>query len=146
MGNYFRIFAANMLSAMEYKAAFLMQSSFMAVNNAFIVFVWYVFFQKFGTIGGLDFGHYIILQALMGLAFGLQQLLFGGCWSIAYKIRDGGLDSELLLPGSPLLRILMSKTDISAVGDICFALVVFAWLYVDASPISFGIFLVVGIL
>ena len=40
---------------MEYKAAFFMQASFMAVNNAFIVFVWFVFFQKFGTIGGLDF-------------------------------------------------------------------------------------------
>ncbi len=47
MLNYFRLIRANVLSAMEYRWAFVMQVGFMMLNNLFMLLIWYLFFRKF---------------------------------------------------------------------------------------------------
>lgn len=98
MKNYLRLVLANFLSNAEYRWAFVTQIAFMMLNNVFLLVVWYLFFAKFGTIAGLDFQTYTLYQAMLAITFGIHFFFFMGTWDIASKIRDGGLDSELLLP------------------------------------------------
>ena len=69
MKNSFRLVLANLLSAMEYRWAFIVQIGFMMLNNTFMLVIWYLFFAKFGTIAGLDFPTYSLYQAMMAMAF-----------------------------------------------------------------------------
>ncbi len=146
MKNYFRLIVANLLSAMEYRWAFVTQIGFMMLNNVFLLVIWYLFFQKFGTIAGLDFQTYTLYQAMLALTFGIHFFFFMGSWDIASKIRDGGLDSELLLPGSPLLRVVMGRSETSAIGDTFYGLLIFAIFSPNLSFPSFVAFLVTGFL
>ncbi len=69
-----------------------------------------------------------------------------GSWDIASKIRDGGLDSELLLPGNALLRVVMGRSETSAIGDTLYGFLVFVIFYPLFSFPSFMAFLVTGVL
>lgn len=146
MKNYLRIVLANLFSAMEYRWAFVTQIAFMMVNNVFLLVIWYLFFQKFGTIAGLDFQTYTLYQAMLAINFGIHFFFFMGTWDVSSKIRDGGLDSELLLPGNPLLRVVMGRSETSAIGDTFYGLLVFAIFYPHLSFPSFVAFLVTGFL
>ncbi len=85
--------------------------------------------RKFlGTIAGLDFQTYTLYQAVLAITFGIHFFFFMGTWDIASKIRDGGLDSELLLPGNPLLRVAMGRSETSSVGDMLYGIRIFAAL------------------
>ncbi len=69
MKNFFRIVLANLLSSMEYRWAFVTQIGFMMLNNVFLLVIWYLFFEKFGSIAGLDFETYSLYQAMLALTF-----------------------------------------------------------------------------
>jgi ABC-2 type transport system permease protein len=139
---YFSIFRANLLAVMEYRISFLAQVTFMMLNNAFFLVLWYLFFERFGTIGGLDFRTYVLLQAFMMFSFGIHHSFFMGSWHISSKIISGSLDSELLLPKNPFLRILFSRTEASAIGDILAGILIFVFMYSGASWGSFLTFLI----
>lgn len=67
-----------------------------------------------------------------------------GSWDVAAKIRDGGLDGQLLLPGNPLLRTVMGRAETSAIGDMLYGILVFALFYPLASIATLPVFLAVG--
>lgn len=146
MKNYLRLVLANFLSNAEYRWAFVTQIAFMMLNNVFLLAVWYLFFAKFGTIAGLDFQTYTLYQAMLAITFGIHFFFFMGTWDVASKIRDGGLDSELLLPGNPLLRVAMGRSETSSIGDTLYGIIIFAVFYPLASPATFVVFLITGFL
>lgn len=111
----------NFLSALEYKMSFFIQVFMMIVNDALFFFVWILFFKIFGTIGGLDMGHFAILLSIMVMVFWIVHTFFAGYYKIWMLIEEGKLDSHLLLPGNLLVRLTTSSMMTVAIGDILYA-------------------------
>ncbi|MDD3119968.1 MAG: ABC-2 family transporter protein [Candidatus Gracilibacteria bacterium] len=123
------IWKLNILSCIEYRASFLIQVVGMFLNDIVLIYMWYLFFQKFQTIGGLTFNEYIPLVSLMCIVFAWLSILFGGYWKISELIVNGGLDSYILLPKNILFKIISSVLYVSAIGDLFFGLALLIFLY-----------------
>lgn len=121
-----RLWRLNLQSAMAYRTSFLIQTSFMILNDGMMLLIWYFVFRQFGDIRGMDFGNYLTLYSVTLFSFCTVQILFAGYGNIATLAMNGGLDAHLLLPGSPLLRILAGRMMVSALGDLVMGFAVLA--------------------
>ena len=116
----------NLMSALEYRTAFLLQVFGMMLNNVAMLFFWWAFFTQFPALNGWDLRGVVTLYALVAGNYGLGLILFGNGFNLARVIMTGGLDYYLALPVSPLLHMLISRMSLSAWGDFLFGLVLFA--------------------
>lgn len=110
----------NLKSVLEYRAAFFMQVAGMMINNLGIMAVWYVFFQIFNDVNGWNFKEMIGLHGVIALIYGMTFSFTNGIRKISKNVTYGQLDKYLLIPKSPLLSIIFSDAQVSAVGDIFF--------------------------
>lgn len=132
-------------AAMEYRVSFLLQVAFMALNDLFLLFFWWVVFERFGALGDWQMRDMLLLYAVGTTAFGLTAGLFGNALSLSRIIVQGGLDAVLTMPPDPLHNILVSGMNVSAWGDLLFGLALFA-LVGDGSVAGACLFAVVTIL
>lgn len=107
----------NILSAMAYRTSFIIQIVSMILNDMVILVVFYFFFDKFGTIWGMDFQWYLRLLLIIVRVYSIIHVLFFGSRKLGDTIMNGWLDSHLLLPKNILIRILVSGFSVSALGD-----------------------------
>jgi|SRR5690554_3375242 len=112
----------NLASAMEYRFSFWSQVLFMVLNNVFLLFFWWIFFANFQAVQGWGFKDILLLYALSAGAFGLSSMLAGNSLNLGEIIANGELDYYLLLPIDPLFNVTTSRMQVSAVGDLAFAL------------------------
>jgi len=118
----------NLMSAMEYRSAFLLQVFGMALNNVVFLFFWWVLFTRLPAIRGWTMPMVATIFGLVALAFGLANALFGNCMRLASIVVTGDLDYYLALPADPLLHVIVSRTSVSAWGDAISGLVIFIFL------------------
>ncbi len=121
-----RFLVLNLEGAMEYRVSFVMNVAFMALNNLMYLGFWWIFFQRFDSVKGWRLSDVAALFALGASSFGIANVVFGNGSKLSRVLAEGGLDAHLLVPGDPLVKVLASRSSVSAVGDILFGLVVFA--------------------
>ncbi len=140
----------NVLREMLNKASFLMNVLLMALNNISLIIQWVVLFSLKDDFNGYSFQDQMLTISLSALTFGLTFLFFGGVDNISKFIEQGALDKYLTKPKSVLVSVLTSRTQISALGDILFGIVLFLiyfhkpqeiLLYILVSFLSFVIML-----
>jgi ABC-2 type transport system permease protein len=131
----------NLMSAMEYRAAFLLQVFGMALNNVIFLFFWWVLFTRLPAIHGWTMPMVATIFGLVALAFGLANAILGNCLRIASIVVTGDLDYYLALPADPLLHVLVSRTQVSAWGDAISGVGIFLFL-VPGSLTRLPLFLV----
>ena len=124
----------NLMAAMEYRAAFLMQVLGMALNNVIFLFFWWVLFTRLPSIRGWTMPMVSTIYGLVALSFGLANALFGNCMRITSIIVTGDLDYYLALPADPLIHVIVSRTHISAWGDAISGLGIFLFLVPGSLP------------
>jgi ABC-2 type transport system permease protein len=115
----------NLMSAMEYRAAFLMQVFGMMLNNATLLFFWWVLFTRLPSLRGWNLAGVITLYGIVAFGFGLANVVCGNAFRVARLIVRGELDYYLALPADPLVHLLVSRMSLSAWGDLLFGLLVF---------------------
>ncbi len=120
--HYFR---HNMMSAMAYRGAFLMQMVGMLLNDVMLLFFWWVFFTRLPTLHGWTFQGVAGIYATVAFAYGLGTVVCGNALRVARTITSGDLDYYLALPANPLVHLLVSRMSLSAWGDVLFGLLVF---------------------
>lgn len=113
------------LSAMEYRISFLMQIAGMIINNIAFILLWIIFFAKFPILNGWTFQDTALLFAVVGLNYSLVMIFANGSMRLARTITSGELDYYLSYPKNPLWFVSVSKTDVSAIGDLIFAIAIF---------------------
>jgi len=118
----FQIWKLNILSALAYRTSFLIQVFSMVINDAFMFILFYFFFSKFGTIGGMDFQWYIKLLIVILWWYCVMHIFLYGSRKLGEIIMQGQLDAHLLLPKNILIRILVSWFSISAIGDLLYGI------------------------
>lgn len=114
----------NLSSAMAYRQSFLMQSTFMLLNDIFLLFFWWVLLQVVPDIGGADMSQIWLLFGLSAGGYGLLVVLFGNTFNLSRLISEGQLDYYLALPKNTLLHVLVSQTNFSGLGDLVFGLAI----------------------
>lgn len=135
----------NVLSAMEYRASFIMQVAGMIINDIGLVALWLIFFEKFPEIQGWNFHDTAILFAITTVQFSIVMIIARGSFQLARTIANGELDNFLSLPKNILWQVSVSKTDVSAFGDLIFGICIY-FFSGNVSIESFGIFILLSIL
>lgn len=135
----------NLMSAMEYRGAFLLQMFGMALNDVAMIFFWGVFFTQFPPLNGWALHDVLTLYAMLAANYAVGNIIFGNCFNLARIIVTGGLDYYMALPASPLLHVLVSHMEVPAWGDLFFGIVLFAILW-GANPAAWLLFLTCAVI
>ena len=133
----------NLMSAMAYRGAFFLQVVGMVLNDAMLLFFWWVLFDRLPALQGWDLAGVMTLYGIVAFGFGVANVVCGNAFQVARVIASGDLDYYLALPADPLVHLLVSRTSLSAWGDLLFGLGV----YLAAAPgrwASLPLFLVLG--
>ena len=120
------LWKANLLAAMEYRVAFILQVVGMMLNNGIYFIFWLIFFERFKEIRGWGVGEMLLLFGIVAVGFGLASYLFGNVLQLADVIAGGRLDYYLSLPRPVLLHVLASRSNSSGLGDTLYGLMSFA--------------------
>jgi ABC-2 type transport system permease protein len=120
------VWKTNLLSIMEYRAAFLTQVIGMMLNNFIYFAIWIIFFDRFKEVRGWGISDMYITFGVLASAFGVVALLFGNAFMLSEIINQGRLDYYLSLPRPVLLHAIASRTIASGMGDFSYGFVSFA--------------------
>ena len=134
----------NVQREMINKTSFLMNVVLMMLNNVSLIIQWIVFFSLKDNFNGYTFKDQMLAISLCTMTYGLVYLFFGGITNVSSLIEYGGLDKYLTKPKSTLISVLTSRTQISALGDFLFGVIVFLIYYHNI--IQIVLFLLVSIL
>jgi ABC-2 type transport system permease protein len=132
-------FIANLMAAMEYRAAFWVQIFTMMANDSMWLFFWWTYFRQFPLTNGWQNTDIVILWAISACGFGIAMCVFGNAPKLAALIMNGGLDAYLGMPRNVLLHVCISATDPSAWGDVIFAVGAYA-LFLHPDLLHIGLF------
>ncbi len=122
---FIRAMLCSIMSAMEYKVSFLVNSIFMFINNGFWLVIWMTIFNANGkSLNGITFDTILYLWSVPVIGYGVAHFFFGGFRNINNYIITGAMDSYMLQPKHPLLNVLTSKCDFSAFGDLVYGIVI----------------------
>lgn len=142
MKNYLRflaaVFSVNFKSAIEYKVNFFLQLFGMLLNNGAFILFWLSLLGHTGALGGYQFTDVMFLWSIGPAAFGLAHAFCGNISRLGTMIQQGELDVYLLQPKDPQLHALISRTDVSAWGDVLYAVLVISFLPGDG--LKWGLF------
>lgn len=127
------VWGANLRSALEYRAAFLIQAGFMFANNFLFLVFWVVFFERFQTAAGWGLRDVALLFAVCATSFGVCTILFGGLLVLARRIEEGRLDNWLLRSRPVLLQAAGARMSLPGFGDVASGLVLL-FLSGNAAP------------
>lgn len=115
----------NIMREMLNKVTFLTNILFMMLNNASFIIQWLILFRLKEDIGGYTMKEVMILWGLAASSFGLARILFARVFSLPELIINGKLDSYLVQPKNVLLSMMTSATNVSAIGDFLYGLVIY---------------------
>lgn len=114
----------NVMREMVNKVTFLTNVGFMVLNNATFLVQWMILFRLRGDVGGYTFREIMLLWGLVAASFGLSHILFARVFSLSDLIINGKLDAYLVQPKNVLVSVITSATDVSAIGDFLYGIVV----------------------
>jgi ABC-2 type transport system permease protein len=135
----------NLMSAMAYRGAFLMQVLGMVLNNTMLLFFWWLLFSQLPTLRGWTLTQVMLLYGVVAFGFGVANVVCGNCFLVARIVVRGDLDYYLALPADPLVHLLVSRMSLSAWGDMAFGLAIFL-IAVPERWTAVPLFLLLGVL
>lgn len=116
---YRRLIKTGLKQSFALKGAFFCRMIFMIFNNLMMLLAWGLMFQKFNTINGWHFNHFMFMTGLVISSFSIWPLFFRGTGIyLARMIENGDLDTYLLQPRQVLPHIACSVSDPSGFGDL----------------------------
>jgi len=119
----FAVWKTNLLSAMEYRAAFLSQTIGMILNDFMYFVIWIIFFDRFKDVRGWELSDMYLTYGVLASSFGLVSLLFGNAFNLSDIISKGRLDYYLSLPRPVLLHAVASRMIPSGMGDLTYGFI-----------------------
>lgn len=138
-------FRHNLMSAMEYRFAFVLQAVGMLLNDVMLLFFWWVVFTRLPSLRGWDLAGVLTLYAAIAFSLGLATVVCGNATRLPQIIVTGSLDYYLALPANPLAHLLVSRMSLPSWGDLLFGLVIY--LLITPDPLlRLPLFLLLGIL
>ncbi|MCP3659444.1 MAG: hypothetical protein GY830_03650 [Bacteroidetes bacterium] len=106
------------------------------------LFAWRSFFKNFTSIGGWDFNDFILMYGIVAISAGITDLFFFGLRELPNIIESKRIDYLLIQPKNIILKIAISKIEISGIGEVItgFLLILYSGYF---SKFPFYIFLII---
>jgi ABC-2 type transport system permease protein len=140
-GYYLRLLGVSirtsMITAMQYRADFLIQGAMSILWSTLAIFPLLVIFGDRTTIAGWDFGHALVV---MGLFLLMKGVLEGGInpslQAVVERIRSGSFDYTLLKPADAQFLVSTTRFDPWHVTDVLVGtgVIVYAFIELGHAP------------
>jgi ABC-2 type transport system permease protein len=121
-----RLKLKSLKAQLEYPASFIMQIASIALIGFLSIPALLLLTTAFPSIGGWDFYMLGFMVALKQMAGGIHHAFFFSFYHHRDLVRNGEFDRMLVRPVHPLLQIMASSLDLSAIGEFLPGLVLFA--------------------
>lgn len=114
-------------SNMQYKTSFLLTTigQFLVSFNVFLGI--YFLFQRFHNVRGYSYSEVLLCFGIFLMEFSLAECYARGFDSFSGMVRRGEFDRVLVRPQSEILQVLGSKFEITRVGRMLQAIVMFSY-------------------
>lgn len=127
------------------KATFISNILFMILNNSCMIVQWIVLFSLRSDMGGYTFKQVLLLWGVSAGVYGVAHFFFKRSFSLSDTINSGKLDAYIIQPKSVLLSSITSDVEVSALGDLLFAIIVyFIYGFTWGGFLLFLLFIITG--
>ncbi len=137
---YMKMFSSNLMQQMEYKADFIMRSTFelTIVLSNYILYV--VIYDNVDVVGGWTKDEAVLLTLISALLDCVITLFFvGGLYRLPEMISTGSLDFLLLKPINKRMYISLSEVAVSQVPNFVIEVIILIYcIFKSSQHISFG--------
>lgn len=113
----------NVENAAELRASFLMLAFGMMLTNTSFIIIWGLFARVAGELNGWTFIDVVLLQAITSFCYGFFFTLCAGIGELPRQLLSGAFDRFLISPVPVLVRVMFSKLQPQAFGDILFGVI-----------------------
>ena len=124
---WMRYVGINVRCAMQYKMSFFM----MVLGQFFVSFSVflgiYFMFQRFHSVKGYSYNEVLLCYATILMEFSLAEMTARGFDSFSSMVRTGSFDQVLVRPRNEVLQVLGSKFELTRIGRMLQALLMFLY-------------------
>lgn len=117
--------SANIQGALEYRVSFFTQIFAMLINDSIWLIFWLAYFSTFPLVAGWGRNEVVMVWAVAASGFGLATVIGGNLHRLSGMIVRGELDVYMALPRPVLTHALISRIDLTSIGDILFGALAF---------------------
>lgn len=104
------------------KVTFISNIIFMILNNFCFIIQWIIIYTLKSDVGGYSFKQVLLLWGLASGTFGFSRFFFKEAFNLPEIINTGKLDTYLIQPKNILISCITSSVEVSALGDMIYAL------------------------
>lgn len=124
---YMHYVSINVRSMMQYKVSFILTffGQFFVSFNVFLGI--YFMFQRFSSVKEFSYDEVLMCFAVMLLEFSLAEMVARGFDAFSGMVRTGSFDQVLVRPRGTILQVLGSKFELTRLGRMLQAIVMFAY-------------------
>lgn len=124
---YFHYISINIRSMMQYKGSFLLTAigQFLVSFNVFLGV--FFMFQRFSNVKGFTFSEVLLCFSIMLLEFSFAEMYARGFDTFPSMVREGSFDRVLVRPQSEVLQVLGNKFELTRIGRMLQAVVMFVY-------------------
>lgn len=124
---YLHYVSINIRSMMQYKTSFLLTAigQFLVSFNVFLGI--FFMFQRFSRVEGFTYNEVLLCFAIILLEFAFAEMVARGFDRFSGMVRSGDFDRILVRPQSEIMQILGSKFELTRIGRILQAVVMFVY-------------------
>ena len=147
---YLHYVSVNIRCMMQYKTSFLLTliGQFLVSFNVFLGI--FFMFQRFSKVEGFTYSEVLLCYAIILLEFALAEMTARGFDTFSGMVRSGDFDRILVRPQNEIVQVLGSKFELTRIGRIIQAAVIFAYgmvksdVHWNLSKICTVIFMLIG--
>lgn len=125
---YVHYVSVNVRSAMQYKASLLLTVMGQLLVSFSTFFGIHFMFMRFHSVKGYTYEEVLLCFAIVLLQFSLAEMFARGFDMFSGIVRQGEFDRVLLRPRGLILQVLGAKFEITRIGRMAQALLIFVWV------------------
>lgn len=124
---YLHYVSINVRSAMQYKTSFFLSviGQFLVSFNVFLGI--FFMFERFSNVKGFTYSEVLLCFSIMLLEFSLAEMVARGFDAFSGMVRTGSFDRILVRPRGEILQVLGSKFELTRIGRMFQAIVMFVY-------------------
>jgi len=124
---YVHYISVNVRSAMQYKASLLLTIMGQLLVSFSTFFGIHFMFMRFHSVKGYSYGEVLVCFAIVLMQFSIAEMFARGFDMFSGIVRRGEFDRVLLRPRSLILQVLGAKFEITRIGRMLQAIIIFVW-------------------
>ena len=124
---YLHYISINIRSMMQYKTSFFLSAmgQFLVSFNVFLGI--FFMFRRFRTVEDFSYGEVLLCFSIVLLEFSLAEMFVRGFDAFSGIVRSGEFDRILVRPQNEILQVLGSRFELSRIGRMIQAIVMFVY-------------------